>query len=977
MTEIKCIFQEILLDNQDNIFEKYNKLVNEVNKGCKTYNKKEMKKYFIFNPENFINNITECTICFFNNYYEATILYEKNGEKLDKGFGITKYEFTLENKTYRCYERSYLIQYLENEYKKKKFYLKVLIDKYERINYSIFIQYNLRNFEIVYYYNYKPVTFKELTLEFAFNEKEQQKGEELNYEFANYIDLEEEEYNLFFYIKNFNRNFFLRNLEYRLRGMHYIELCGPFGCGKTITLLKYINCFRRRSYYINLWTVNYVEIQELKKILKYEYVKLIGKNYDINNEKDEIVSYINNLNSSKEIYDFILKVISSFKNTDKNIYLIIDQYSSKYDEKNKKIKEIKEKVINTNNNNNKLIICSSINNYDVKENIAYSLSCINKKDNTYKNYFYFYVGCLLKLDPNEDPLKNESPEFKNILSLFGNLPLFYYNLKKAFRTNIEIERFMKIEGNKIKEEIIQFFGEENKNMKIELAKILFHIKQKHIFLFNEFREILIKMPLKFLEIKKQKIKIFKLLKLVNDYEYNIKEKILEYSKDNFHYMETLADNFTTFMNSEKCLNDDEIPNLRISHEDDREITIFFIDFLFQYVSDIISRMIYIDNIANTQSFFSDLSPQIQEGIIECYILEHIRYRRKFIDIKIDNFESVETFVPNSFYIQNYSSFREDTEYKYNELKDRKNNNKKKEDKKKIKIQEKNILIKQLQSTGKYYDFAIVIYLPEKKGFYLIMFQVSKKKFSSQRLFKEEHEIVLGRVKEKLENEFDIKIIKGGFCYIFTDLSSDNATLEFCKYYNIPYIQFSFQKMEFNDEIFKRENCFITNNFPFHNNFSILSKEKFELTKNFTFTKINNYEEIANYKNNFTFEYINDKCQETLSYFFKAENRGFYDKNEFAIFGYFDIKENFSNKFCIWYDTKNTEIIFDKGDEIINIKEKLVFNEDGKNNKKYILICSKYENVYKTDEEIKKMIEKLVYFMKDYYRVKYKTKKNIN
>ena len=337
MTEIKCIFQEILLDNQDNIFEKYNKLVNEVNKGCKKYNKKEMKKYFIFNPENFINNITECTICFFNNYYEATILYEKNGEKLDKGFGITKYEFTLENKTYRCYERSYLIQYLENEYKKKKFYLKVLIDKYERINYSIFIQYNLRNFEIVYYYNYKPVTFKELTLEFAFNEKEQQKGEELNYEFANYIDLEEEEYNLFFYIKNFNRNFFLRNLEYRLRGMHYIELCGPFGCGKTITLLKYINCFRRRSYYINLWTVNYVEIQELKKILKYEYVKLIGKNYDINNEKDEIVSYINNLNSSKEIYDFILKVISSFKNTDKNIYLIIDQYSSKYDEKNKKI----------------------------------------------------------------------------------------------------------------------------------------------------------------------------------------------------------------------------------------------------------------------------------------------------------------------------------------------------------------------------------------------------------------------------------------------------------------------------------------------------------------------------------------------------------------------------------------------------------------------------------------------------------------
>ena len=140
MTEIKCIFQDILLSNQDNISEKYNMLTQEISKGQKIYNKEEMKKYFIFSPKNFINKIIECTIMFFNNYYEATLLYEKNGKKLDKGFGITKYEFILENKTYRCYERSHLIQYLENEYKKKKFYLKVLIDnKYERINYSIFI----------------------------------------------------------------------------------------------------------------------------------------------------------------------------------------------------------------------------------------------------------------------------------------------------------------------------------------------------------------------------------------------------------------------------------------------------------------------------------------------------------------------------------------------------------------------------------------------------------------------------------------------------------------------------------------------------------------------------------------------------------------------------------------------------------------------------------------------------------------------
>lgn len=116
----------------------------------------------------------------------------------------------------------------------------------------------------------------------------------------------------------------------------------------------------------------------------------------------------------------------------------------------------------------------------------------------------------------------------------------------------------------------------------------------------------------------------------------------------------------------------------------------------------------------------------------------------------------------------------------------------------------------------------------------------KKKVISQRYFKDEHEIILSRVKDNLEAIYSINIIEGGFCYIFTNLSYDKETIEFCKNNNIKYLNFSFRNMEFNMDLpFNIENCFITNIFPFHNYISILTKENKENFRNnkFLFIKI--------------------------------------------------------------------------------------------------------------------------------------------
>lgn len=121
MVEIKCIFQNIVLKNQDDIHEQYNNLVKEVNKASKIYNKEEMSKYFTFKSSNVKDKIINCEISFINDLYIGNLAYIKNGEKLCKGYAITKIEFIFQGKTYCCYEKNYMREYLNKEFNKKNF----------------------------------------------------------------------------------------------------------------------------------------------------------------------------------------------------------------------------------------------------------------------------------------------------------------------------------------------------------------------------------------------------------------------------------------------------------------------------------------------------------------------------------------------------------------------------------------------------------------------------------------------------------------------------------------------------------------------------------------------------------------------------------------------------------------------------------------------------------------------------------------
>ena len=170
---------------------------------------------------------------------------------------------------------------------------------------------------------------------------------------------------------------------------------------------------------------------------------------------------------------------------------------------------------------------------------------------------------------------------------------------------------------------------------------------------------------------------------------------------------------------------------------------------------------------------TELSPQTQDGFLEYLLNSYVKHNKTFLYYQVENFEIIDNFVPNDFFIQNYSSRKTDTLKTFVENKNRIKINKKS-------LPKKNIYFQQRQFIGKYYDCAILIY--EKQSNYkILLLQVSKKKIAQQKFYRDEHQIIFNRVKNKIEKEYDVVIIEGHFSYILNEEEQDQDTIEFCHF----------------------------------------------------------------------------------------------------------------------------------------------------------------------------------------------------
>ena len=948
MSAINCKFEKILLKKDSKeILEEFNQLIKilslKMNKEDLKPN--EYEQIFQFNKSD-IKNI-KCSVRNSQKHFGINFYYDFNNDRNRKTIYLIKepYSFSFNGDDYICFEKLSLIDFLKKENEKKKF---IIIPKDLNLSfnsYISFIEFDISKFEIIYDYKNREINPDKCEPQNIYIKKNQYNAEDINYYFPYYIELKENDFNNFQYYDNeFRVNFLVKIIQY-IDIHSYIAVCGPYGCGKTVTLLKLIMSDEtRRFLYINLWTISVNNLEKVKELLKYECIKLFKQNILQLNDKNvlseeeknmhEIIKLINDFKDNEKIFELILNIISLLKNIKNCFIIVIDQYSSKYDINNNNIWKI---IHSIDNSNIKLLICSSMDNEDIKNFL--SKSFYYNKDLSF--LYYMYVGTLIRYD--SEYIQNESLSLQKLMYEFGNLYLYYYLLKDNERKNNDLNEFLNNEKKSIQKEIEDYYFNKEKEyldksqMTKDIVDIIYFINEKKIFLYEDLTNLITKLPLKFLEIKRQEINIVELkyyatytgnqnlLKKIESYSYNKIESIYLISKEKTRFFRT--ENIIPKAFKRKINYNDYKQSLKAYNK----MYIYCLDYLFPYIQDILSNIIYNESMKLGKLIFSNLDGPSQDGILELFIIEYIKDKKNFFDYEIDIFESMQNIVENSYFIQNHSSRKFETKRNYEEDDNIKSNSKIIQNK--IKLPKKNILISQKQFTGKYYDCAFLFPLNEDETdnrFKIATCQISKKKIASQRYYKEEHELILGNVKKNVENIFDVEISEGYFFYIFSSQKLDQYSIDFCKNYDFEYVLFSPDKMNFDySNSFNLTHSFITSTFPIQNSFSILPPEIFATDHK---NKLINYDEIKSIQKKLINIKLSEKNKKILNTLFC--------NNEYIVLGYFEKKFNVS-KYCLWYDKSNKEIYYKNSLIEFNITKDLTFDNNEKNDN-FVLIGLKNE-----------------------------------
>ena len=428
-------------------------------------------------------------------------------------------------------------------------------------------------------------------------------------------------------------------------------------------------------------------------------------NYNDDEENEEkiyndIKKYIED-NSNGDSFEFIYNVIKMFKKCAKNLNdftfgFIIDQYSPNY--KNYINREYNiNKIINLLNDsdNIKLILCPTINNVFSKGQITSLFSKSLQKDNNYFDIYYFQEF-IPKDKFLENILPNNDDEYKDIINEFGYIPKNFYEM-----TNINRDIYKNYLSKNIKDNLEEYYSPgDNKNetidMIIEILNLLDLIKSEKLISCIKLKEMIPKLPMKYINITKYKINV-EIIKNLSDKieEYNqinkIKNDKTEKEEDilikylnriwdkekNYEYDEIIEERFFI---EEKNLNDyidnyiekdkkslniygnyykdfiDKDNNLIISLEHTyKYIYVYKLNFSFNFIENILLEIIY-NHIKKENLFFSKvLDRGACGGIFELLLDFYIQKCNSFLGEKIENTIYISSLVPNNYSIRYYFS----------------------------------------------------------------------------------------------------------------------------------------------------------------------------------------------------------------------------------------------------------------------------------------------------------------------------------
>lgn len=256
-----------------------------------------------------------------------------------------------------------------------------------------------------------------------------------------------------------------------------IELYGPFGIGKSCSLLAFQKAqLLGKSAYFNLSALfNLKDKDKVKQMVLYESMSLFN-DFSLFSKLKDIVEKT----EFDSPWDIIKEVINfAFKNEIQIFVIIIDQYKEIHQNIDLKSSEKLDSILTNNNSIGlTLIKCSSMNDSDVKKNF---FKIFEKKK-------FIYVDKLFEIKT-----LNETEKM-----YFGNTYLFhflYVNSKKEFND------FITDEKKRIKSDIRKSIPESTNLLKV-ISNISNIMKTNSLFTEEEIKANLTTIPLKYILLNK-------------------------------------------------------------------------------------------------------------------------------------------------------------------------------------------------------------------------------------------------------------------------------------------------------------------------------------------------------------------------------------------------------------------------------------------------------------------------------------------
>ena len=267
-----------------------------------------------------------------------------------------------------------------------------------------------------------------------------------------------------------------------------IFLTGPCGIGKSITLMYFTlkNMGIISSCYLNL---KYLIKQKSIMTIKSVFQKAVSTLYLNEDDYLNAMKTINKIDFSSTKWKIIKNLILLLIKDNREHIIILDQYKIDYDPNNTVLNELANLI---NDSKISLVICSSINVYDIRE-------CLLKKwiNTDAPNYSYEYISELLLIETKHSDKQSET--ISKTFEVFSNLPK-YCNDILNLNCDDEIIQYRNKQKNDIKSRI-RFFYKNEKNVFNILIKLKYCLGKQ--LKEEQFCSIIQTIPLKFFEVTKQ------------------------------------------------------------------------------------------------------------------------------------------------------------------------------------------------------------------------------------------------------------------------------------------------------------------------------------------------------------------------------------------------------------------------------------------------------------------------------------------